>query len=304
MVCLALATVVSAVVSLNVALPDIARDTGATLTELSWIIDAYALVFAALLLPGGAIGDRFGRRRALVAGLALFAATAASALFVDSPTALIAVRATLGLGAAVIMPATLSTITATFDAEERVKGVAVWTGVAGASAILGLFASGLVMEWWSWRSVFVLSVVLAVLALVATLAVVPESADPEHASRDPFGGVLSAAGMGALVYSLIEAPTHGWGSGRTLAGIAVGLALLAGFGLWERGQERPLLDPRYFGRAAFTGGTLSTHGAVLHLLRVHLPAAAVPPARARAEPARGGRAHAAAPAGPDAGCPG
>ena len=134
-VCLSLATVVSAVVSLNVALPDMARDTGATLTELSWIIDAYALVFAALLLPGGALGDRFGRRRALIGGLALFAATASAALFVDSPTALIGVRALLGLGAAVIMPATLSTITATFDEADRVKGVAVWTGVAGASLL-------------------------------------------------------------------------------------------------------------------------------------------------------------------------
>ncbi|MFN8195287.1 MAG: MFS transporter [Nocardioidaceae bacterium] len=256
-VCLSLATVVSAVVSLNVALPDMARDTGATLTELSWIIDAYALVFAALLLPGGALGDRFGRRRALIGGLALFAATASAALFVDSPTALIGVRALLGLGAAVIMPATLSTITATFDEADRVKGVAVWTGVAGASAILGLFASGLVMEWWSWRSVFALSVLLALVSLVATAMVVPESADPEHASRDPFGGLLSAAGMGMVVFSLIEAPTHGWTSGRTLVGIAVGLALLGAFALWELTRERPLLDPRHFAQAAFAGGTLS-----------------------------------------------
>ncbi len=256
-VCVALATVVSAVASLNLAIPSLARDTGASLTELSWIIDAYALTFAAFLLPGGALGDRWGRRRALLAGLALFGTASAAAMLVDDPTGLIAIRALLGLAAAVVMPATLSTITGTFAPEERVKGVATWAGVAGASAVLGLIMSGLVLEVWSWPSVFGLSVVLAVVSFTGTLLVVPESADPAHASRDGIGVVLSAAGLGLLVFSIIEAPVEGWSSPRTVAGIVGGLVVLAGFVGWELRQRRPLIDPRYFRRRPFAAGTLS-----------------------------------------------
>ena len=139
---LALATVVSAVASLNVAIPSIARDTHATQTQLSWIIDAYALVFAALLLLGGAIGDRYGRRRTLIAGLVIFGGASLAAMTVSGPTSLIVMRGLLGVGAALVMPATLSTITSTFPAEQRTRAVGAWAGVAGASAILGLLMSG------------------------------------------------------------------------------------------------------------------------------------------------------------------
>ena len=166
--CLALATVVSAVASLNVAIPSIAEDTHASLTQLSWVIDAYALVFAALLLLGGAIGDRYGRRRALLVGLGLFGAGSVAAMTVTDPAWLIAMRGVLGVGAALVMPATLSTITSTFPREQREKAVGAWAGVAGASAILGLLASGLLLEVWSWRSVFGLNVALSVVAIVAT----------------------------------------------------------------------------------------------------------------------------------------
>jgi EmrB/QacA subfamily drug resistance transporter len=256
-VMLALATVVAAVASLNVAIPSIARDIHATQTQLSWIIDAYALVFAALLLPGGAIGDRYGRRRALLIGLTIFGAGSAAAMFVDGPSWLIAMRAVLGLGAALVMPATLSTITSTFPPEQKAKAVGAWAGVAGASAILGLLASGLLLEAWSWRAVFGLNVVLALAAIAGTLRVIPESAEEGTPRLDLVGSVLTVAGLGVLVYSIIEAPTEGWASVRTIVGIVVGLVVLAGFVGWELTRRNPLIDPRLFRHPAFAAGTLS-----------------------------------------------
>ncbi len=256
-VMLALATVVSAVASLNVALPSIARETHATQTQLSWIIDAYALVFAALLLLGGAVGDRYGRRRALVAGLAIFGAGSVAAMAASDPGWLIAMRAVLGVGAALVMPATLSTITSTFPREQRAQAVGAWAGVAGASAILGLLVSGVLLEQWTWRAVFGLNIALSAVAIAATLRVIPESADPDAPRLDYVGALLTVAGLGAAVYSIIEAPTEGWGSARTLIGLGVGLLVLAGFVGWELTRTNPLVDPRLFGHRAFTAGTLS-----------------------------------------------
>jgi EmrB/QacA subfamily drug resistance transporter len=256
-VMLSLATVVSAVASLNTAVPSIARDTHAGLTELAWIIDAYALVFAALLLLGGAIGDRYGRRRALSTGLVVFGAGSAAAALASDPNWLIAMRGVLGIGAALVMPATLSTITSTFPAEQRTRAVGAWAGVAGASGIFGLLVSGTLLEAWSWRSVFWMNVVLAVIALVATLAVVPESADPDAPRLDVAGAAITVAGLGIGVYSIIEAPTEGWGSARTLLGLAAAAVILAGFVLWELTRENPLLDPRLFRIRAFSAGALT-----------------------------------------------
>jgi EmrB/QacA subfamily drug resistance transporter len=256
-ICVALATVVSAVASLNVAIPSIARDIHATQTELSWVIDAYALVFAALLLPGGAIGDRYGRRRALIAGLAIFGAGSAAAMTVSDPGWLIAMRGVLGVGAALVMPATLSTITSTFSAEQKTRAVGTWAAVAGASAILGLLASGVLLEAWSWRAVFGLNVALAVIAIVGTLRVIPESADPDAPRLDGVGALIAVAGLGVLVYSIIEAPTEGWTTARTLGGIAIGVVVLIAFVGWELTRQNPLLDPRLFSHRAFAAGTLS-----------------------------------------------
>ncbi|XRQ05035.1 MFS transporter [Actinomadura welshii] len=256
-VMLSLATVVSAVASLNTAVPSIARDTGAGQTELAWIIDAYALAFAALLLLGGAVGDRYGRRRALAAGLAVFGAGSVAAALATDPQWLIAMRGLLGAGAALVMPATLSTITSTFSAERRTRAVGMWAGVAGASAIFGLLASGTLLEAWSWRSVFVLNVVLAVAALAATLAFVPESADPGAPKLDLTGAAITVAGLGLTVYSIIEAPAAGWTSARTLGGLAAGAAVLAGFVAWELRRPNPLLDPRLFRIRPFSAGALS-----------------------------------------------
>ncbi|WP_261570469.1 MFS transporter [Frankia gtarii] len=255
--CVALATVISAMSSLNVALPSIAADTHASQTRLSWIIDAYSLVFAALLLPAGALGDRFGRRRALLIGLLIFGAGSAAAPFTSSATALIGLRCVLGLGAALVMPATLSTITGTFPRERRAAAVGVWAAVAGASAVVGVLTSGLLLEAWSWRSVFVLGVILAAAAAFGTWRFVPDSADPHGPRLDVVGAAISVAGLGALVYSIIEAPEHGWLGAATLTGLGAGVALLAGFVAWELRTRAPLLDPRLFTRPAFAAGTVS-----------------------------------------------
>jgi EmrB/QacA subfamily drug resistance transporter len=256
-VCIALATVVAAMSSLNVALPDIARSTHASQTQLSWIIDAYSLVFAAFLLPAGAIGDRYGRRLALILGLTIFGAGSAVAMTAGSATELIGLRAILGLGAALVMPATLSTITGTFAAAERTKAVSVWAGVAGGAAILGLLCSGVLLEFFSWRSVFGLNVVLAVIAIGGTLKFVPESADKDAPRLDFAGAVLAVLGLVALVFSIIQAPTDGWLSVRTLIGIAVGLVILAGFIGYELRQTTPMLDPRIFTHRGLSAGSLS-----------------------------------------------
>ena len=202
-VCLALATVVSAVASLNVALPDIARSTHASLTQLEWVVDAYSLVFACLLLPAGALGDRYGRRATLLIGLLIFGAASGTAMTAGSANTLIVLRGVMGLGAALVMPATLSTITSTFPLAERTRAVGMWAGVAGASAVLGLLTSGVLLEFWSWRSVFGLNVVLAVAAIAGTLRFVPESADSDAPRLDITGAAIAVVGLVALVYSCL-----------------------------------------------------------------------------------------------------
>src|SRR5579863_686887 len=259
-VCVALAAVVAAMSSLNVALPGIARATHASQTQLAWIIDAYSLVFAALLLPAGAFGDRYGRRLALLAGLSVFGTGSAVAMTARSAAELIALRAVLGLGAALVMPATLSTITGTFAAERRTRAVSTWAAVAGGAAILGLLTSGLVLQVWSWPAVFGLNVVLAAAAIAGALRFVPESAEPGAPRLDVSGAALAVLGLVALVYSIIQAPGAGWTSARTLAGLAGGLAVLAGFVAWElrRPQNRhPMLDPRVFARRPLAAGSLA-----------------------------------------------
>ncbi|MFJ2959405.1 MFS transporter [Streptomyces sp. NPDC087270] len=255
--CLALGAVVSAMASLNVALPSLARETHASQTQLSWIVDAYSLAFASLLLPAGALGDRFGRRRALVAGLVVFAVGSVLAVFTKDANELIALRGLLGVGAALVMPATLSTITSTFPREQRTKAVSAWTAVAGASAVVGLLTSGLLLQEWSWRSVFLLNVVLAAVAAVGTLVFVPESAEAERPRLDAVGALIAVLGLLALVYSVIEAPTRGWADPLTLGGIALGVLVLAAFVGWELRREQPLLDPRLFRNRRFSAGSVS-----------------------------------------------
>ena len=219
--CLALMMVVGAVASLNVALPEIARSTGASQTQLQWIVAAYALAFAALLLPAGAIGDRIGRKPVLAAGLGIFGLSSLAAIFLNGPGELIALRGAMGVGAAMIMPVTLSVITTVFPPEERGKAVGTWVGVAAGGGVLGLLASGVLLEWLPWQSIFVLNVVLAAVALVGTLAIVPATRETRPPRLDLVGTLLSAAALAALVFGVIEGPERGWGElddGR-LAGV-------------------------------------------------------------------------------------
>jgi len=255
--CLGLMMVVAAVASLNVALPDLSRSTGATQTQLQWIVDAYALVFAGLLLPAGALGDRYGRKGILLIGLVIFGAASAAAMFAHQPATLIALRAVIGLGAALVMPTTLSIITNVFPPQERGRAVGVWAGVAGAGAMLGLLLSGALLRWFSWPSVFGLNVTLAVLALAFTIPVVPTSKSSRPVRLDPVGALLSSLGLFALVFSIIEAPQRGWLDTLTIAGLAAGALLLAAFVLFELKRDEPMLDPRLFARRGFGVGSLS-----------------------------------------------
>lgn len=256
-IAISLMTIVSAVVGLNVALPDIARATGATQTQLTWIIDAYTVVFAALLFFAGALGDRFGRKPLLAAGLAIFGAAAVAGTFIDTPTGLIAVRAVMGLGAAAVMPTTLSVITTSFPEEERPRAIGVWVGIAGAGAIVGLFITAILLEYFAWQSFFWMNVVLAVAALVGTLAKVPDSVDEHPPAVDVVGGVLSLVGMGALVFGIIEGPERGWSDLATVTGLVVGGLGLAAFIAWELRRAQPLLDPRLFTSRGFSVGSLA-----------------------------------------------
>ncbi|HLF77926.1 MAG TPA: MFS transporter [Dehalococcoidia bacterium] len=254
--CLSLGAVVSAVSSLNVALPDIARDLEATQTQLQWIVDSYAVVFAGLLLLAGALGDRLGRKKVLLAGLGVFAVAAAAALVVDGPGALIAVRAVMGVGAAAIMPATLSIITSAFPQSERDRAVSIWAGVAGASALFGLLISGALLEVLTWDSIFAFSAVLGLVALVAVARVAPNSA-LDRATLDVVGGVLAAAGLSALVYGIIEGPARGWAELEVLAAFGIALISLVAFVAWELRLQEPLLDPRLFRVPGFGAGAAS-----------------------------------------------
>jgi EmrB/QacA subfamily drug resistance transporter len=192
---------------------------------------------------------------------------------VDSPDALIALRTVSGVGAAMIMPMRLSIITSTFPPEERAGAVGVWAGVAGAGTFVSLLVSGALLEFFSWPSIFALSVVLAALALVGTVAFVPSSRDPEHAAIDPEGTVLSIAGISALVFAIIEGPALGWASPTVVAAFIVGVLALVAFVLWELRIKRPMLDPRLFLVRHFSAGTLSitmSHVAIFGLFFVAL----------------------------------
>jgi EmrB/QacA subfamily drug resistance transporter len=255
--CLALVLVVAGVSSLNVALPSIARDLSASQSNQQWIVDAYALALAALLLPAGALGDRFGRRRTLLVGVAIFGVSAVLSAFADSASSLIALRAASGLGAALIMPGTLSTITSVFPETERAKAVGVWAGFAGSGAFLGLVASGALLEGFWWGSVFLVIGALAAVAFLFALFAVPETSDPDEANLDPPGALFSLLGIGGLVLGIIEGPERGWTDWLTLSGLVGGAIFFVTFVLWELRSTAPLLDPRLFKMRGFATGSAS-----------------------------------------------
>jgi EmrB/QacA subfamily drug resistance transporter len=256
-VAVSLMMVVSAVSGLNVALPSLATETGATQSQLQWIVDAYTVVFAGLLLFAGAVGDRFGRRETLMGGLAVFGLSALGAMFTSDPTVLIGLRAGMGVGAAFVMPTTLSVITTSFPADERGRAVGVWVGVAGGGAVLGLFGAGLLLEWFSWNSFFALNVALAVIALIGTVALVPASRDADPPALNAGSAVLSLVGISALVFGIIEGPTSGWDDPSVVVALVGGAVALALFVVVELRATAPMLDPRLFLLRGFGTGSLS-----------------------------------------------
>jgi len=242
---------------LNVALPTIERDLDASAGALQWIVDSYTLVFAGLLLTMGSLGDRFGRRRALVAGLAVFGTGSLLAALAPSADALIASRALMGLGGALIMPSTLSVLTNVFPAHERPKAIGIWAAVAGLGIAIGPVAGGWLIEHFDWSSVFLVNLPIVVLALAAAPALVPESRDPAQSRLDPLGALLSTAGLGVLTWSIIEAGDRGWTDGLVLGGFTAAAVALASFVAWELRTSSPMLDVRLFRVRRFSGASVS-----------------------------------------------
>lgn len=261
--CLCLVLVVAAVSSLNVAIPTIVRELDPSSTEQLWIIDAYALVFAGLLLLCGALGDRFGRRYALMIGLVIFAAAAMVAAYANDPVQLIAFRAVMGIGAALIMPATLSTLTVVYAPQDRAKAIATWAGFAGAGGAIGPLASGLLLERFWWGSIFFVVVPIAALALIGIIAVVPNSADQARHRLDFGGAALSVVALVSIVFAIIEAPEQGWTAPITVGVFALGVITAVVYVLWERRVEHPLLDPRFFLIPRFGLGSLTVTASFL-----------------------------------------
>jgi EmrB/QacA subfamily drug resistance transporter len=254
--CLSLLIVSTGNSSLNVAIPTLFREMQATESQLQWVVAIYSLVFAGLLFTTGAIGDRFGRKGALQAGLALFLAACFAATFSTEMWQLIACRAVMGIGAAFIMPSTLSILVNVFGPAERVKAISLWASVTGGAGAIGPVASGWVIGHYPVGSVFLINVPLVVLALVGGWYLVPKSKDPEQAKLDPIGAVLSIIGVVAIVYGLIEAPGKGWSSAGTITAFGAGVVVLGLFVAWERTREEPMLDIRLFKNPAFSTGTV------------------------------------------------
>jgi EmrB/QacA subfamily drug resistance transporter len=256
--CISLLIIVADNTIVNVALPTLARELNAGTSSLQWIVDAYTLVFAGLLLAAGGLGDRFGRRGGLLAGLLVFGAFSAAGAFAANSGQLIAARAFMGVGAAFIFPSTLAIIVNVFtDARERAAAIGIWTAIAGVGVALGPISGGWLLEHFSWGSVFLVNVPIALVGIVGTLLLVPTSRDPGAPRLDLPGLGLSIAGVTLLVWSLIEAPRNGWISIETIAGIAGAAALLGLFVWWERRIPAPLLDVNLFRNMRFTAASLA-----------------------------------------------
>lgn len=253
---LTLLVIIATITSINLALPEMAVDLGASFTQVTWIADAYTVAIAALVLPLGAVSDRFGRKRLMILGLILFGIIAAFAVFQTSPGGIILSRALMGVAGAMIMPGTLATITSTFPDEERTRGVATWAGIAGAGAVFGLITSGLLLEVWSWKSVFVFTAIMATVAAIVVWRGAPETGGHD-VKFDWVGSFLSAVGLGSLVWGIIDAGEAGWDDPRALGAVGLGVMLLASWVLYSLRVDEPLLDMRVFRNKRFTVGTVT-----------------------------------------------
>ncbi len=251
--CFGVLLVISSMVALSTALPDIAVATSATQTQLTWVVDSYTLVLACLLLPAGALGDRYGRRGAMLVGLAIFAAASLVPAVLSDPVIVIVARGVAGAGAALIMPATLSLITAAHPKDQRNKAVGIWAGVAGSGAVIGMLGSGGLLNFWSWHSIFwgFAGAALTIFVLTLTIA---SSRDADAHPLDWRGALVIGGAVATLVFGILEAPARGWTHPLVITSIGVGVLLGLAFGFVEVRQRYPLLDVRLFAVPAFATG--------------------------------------------------
>ncbi len=243
---------------LNVALPTLAADIHASTSELQWIVDAYILVFAGLLLPAGAVGDRYGRRLLILIGLGLFGVASALATFTTDPGQLIAIRAVMGVGAAILTPVTMAVLPVLFPTEDdRRKAIAAVTAATGVGIPLGPLVGGYLLDHFWWGSVFLVNVPVAAVAMLAVVLLIPESRDPSARPVDLPGGVLSTLGLVTLIYGIIEGPSRGWGDGAIVGSLAAGAAILAGFVAWQARARYPMMELDLFRSRRFLYGSVA-----------------------------------------------
>lgn len=253
--CMDVSIVIASMVALNAALPDIARQTAATQAQLTWVVDGYTLVLACLLLPAGAIGDRYGRRGALLTGLAVFVLASVAPMVFDDPVHLIVARAVAGAGAAFIMPATLSLLTAAVPKSERNKAIGIWAGVVGSGAVFGFLITGGLLHFWGWQSIFA-TFAIAGAGLFILTCTVPSSRDEDAAPLDWIGAILIGAAVAVFVLGVVEAPVRGWTHPFVWGCMTGGVALAAAFAVVQLRHRHPLLDIRLFRKPEFATGAV------------------------------------------------
>ena len=268
--CLSLLIVVMANTSLIVAAPDMTTDLGLSSSDLQWVVDGYTVPYAALMLVLGAIGDKYSRRGALVTGLVIFAGGSVMGSLVHETGLVIAARAVMGVGAAVVMPATLSLLVAIFPKRERARAITAWTATSGLAIAVGPLVAGWLLEDHAWGSTFLINVPIAVVAVVGALVLVPPSKAEKMGRIDYVGGLLSIVSVGSLVYAIIEGPHFGWGAGPVAAAVVAAVGLPA-FVAWELRHPHPMLDVRRFTQRSFSGSMTAvlffffgTYGAIYY----------------------------------------
>ena len=265
-ICLSVFVVSVDATIVNVALPTLSGELDADTAQLQWIVDAYTLVMAGLMLSAGSLADRFGRRGFLSGGLVLFALTSTVAAQVNTADGLIWARAAMGVGAAVIFPATLALITNIFtQPAQRAKAIGLWAAMVGVGVAVGPISGGWLLEHFDWGSIFLVNLPIAAVAVIGGWLFIPTSRDPATPPIDVVGLILSAVGVTALVYTIIEAPNYGWTSGHTIAGFAVAAVVVAVFIWWEQRRAHPMLDLSVFRDRRFSGGSLAITAGFLTL---------------------------------------
>ena len=262
---LAAVLVVANISSLNVALPELSRELGASQSDVQWMVDIYAFFLASLLLPAGALGDKFGRRSMLLLGVTILCIANAATLFTEhldfieqnEARLVIAFRALSGIGAAFIFPATLSTITTTLPPDKKERGVAIWTASVFFGGLSGVLLSGALIEKYSWESVFLVMSILSAAILLFCWICLPNSSSPEKSNLDPLGSLLSLLAIGGIVFAIMEGPIKGWDSALILSCFIAGGIFLVAFVIWESKTRRPLLDVSVFKDRSVRSGSLS-----------------------------------------------